>query len=154
MKIDIFCDGGARGNPGPAGIGYVIQNEECRMQNVECRIFENSKYIGDATNNQAEYRAVIEALKYVQSNQKNLTSEVGGKGSEDLEIECFLDSELIVEQLNQRYKLKNEGLKPLFWEIRDLVMSLGGKITFKYIPRDQNKEADRLVNEALDNNQK
>jgi len=138
MKIVIFSDGGARGNPGPAGIGAVIKiDNQISGESDNQKI---SKFIGEATNNQAEYQAVITALTWVKENIK-----------EDIEVECFLDSELIVEQLNQRYKLKNEGLKPLFWQVRDLIMQLGGKVTFKYIPREQNAEADRLVNEALDN---
>lgn len=132
MKITIFSDGGARGNPGPAGIGCVIQTQD---------LFKISKYIGEATNNQAEYQAVIEALKWVKDNRDK---------QEDLEIEFFLDSELVVEQLNQRYKLKNEGLKPLFWQVRELILQLGGKVTFKYISREKNKEADKLVNLAID----
>lgn len=151
-KIIIHTDGGARGNPGSAGIGAVIESQ-FSISNLQFPI-KISKYIGEATNNQAEYRAVIEALKWVEENRppKNLTNtyEVKVDGSEDLEVECFLDSELIVEQLNQRYKIKHEGLKPLFWEVRDLVMQLGGKVTFKYIPREQNAKADKLVNEAID----
>ena len=144
MKIPLYSDGGARGNPGPAGIGCVIQNAKCKSQNdnEKCKIIEISKYIGTATNNQAEYQAVIEALKWLTANSQLLTA----KG----EIEFFLDSQLVVEQLNQRYKLKNEGLKPLFWQIRDLVMELGGKVTFKYIPRQENIAADKLVNMAID----
>ena len=141
MKITIFSDGGARGNPGPAAAAFTA---EIRNPKSEIRNFKKAIFIGTATNNQAEYRAVIEALRWVRKNV----------AEPDLEIECFLDSELIVEQLNQRYKLKNEGLKPLFWEVRDQVMQLGGKVTFKYIPREKNKEADRLVNEALDNRDK
>ncbi len=132
MKVFINSDGGARSNPGPAGIGAVI-----RFNGREQKI---SHYIGEATNNQAEYRAVIEALKWVKVNLS----------SEDLEIEFLLDSELIVEQLNQRYKIKNEGLKPLFWEVRDLVMNVGGKVQFKYISREKNYDADKLVNQAID----
>ncbi len=132
MKITIFSDGGARGNPGPAGVGVVINAVEKKH--------EISKYIGEATNNQAEYQAVIEALYWVKENFKN----------DNIEIECFLDSELIVEQLNQRYKLKNEGLKPLFWQVRDLVMNLGGRVTFKYVSRESNQKADKLVNIAID----
>lgn len=150
-KILIYSDGGARGNPGPAGIGVVIKSP---AEDGSPKSEVISKYIGNATNNQAEYRAVIEALKWVKekhpSNRFTATSEVVAGKVEDLEIECFLDSQLIVEQLNQRYKIKNEGLKPLFWQIRDLVMALGGKVTFKYIPREQNKEADKLVNQAID----
>lgn len=144
MKIKIFSDGGARGNPGPAGIGVVVRqvDQETKRQ----KDFEISKFIGIATNNQAEYTAVMEALKWVITNliTANDTSRVS------VEAEFFLDSELVVEQLNGRYKVKNEGLKPLFWQIRDLIMQLGGKVTFKHIPREQNKEADRLVNQAID----
>lgn len=132
QKLTIYSDGGSRGNPGPAAIGVVIEGQT-----------EISKCIGIATNNQAEYTAVIEALKWV-SNHLTATSEVA------VEVEFFLDSQLVVEQLNGRYKLKNEGLKPLFWEVRELTLKLGGKVTFQHISREQNKEADRLVNEALD----
>lgn len=135
--IIIYSDGGARGNPGPAGIGAVIER---KLEDESRKTDKISKYIGTATNNQAEYQAVIEALTWVKENINE----------PDLEIECLLDSELIVEQLNQRYKIKNEGLKALFWQIRDLVMTLGGKISFKYIPREKNREADKLVNKALD----
>jgi len=148
MKITIHTDGGARGNPGPAGIGVVIVKQDNPDKRDKQEI---SKYIGIATNNQAEYRAVIEALAWAKENLANHTSNYTPGMSEKVEIECLLDSELIVEQLNQRYKLKNEGLKPLFWEIRELVMALGGKVTFKYIPREKNKEADRLANKAIDN---
>lgn len=132
-KVTIYSDGGARGNPGPAGIGAIVLVGEKNN--------EISKFIGETTNNQAEYRAVIEALEWVKSNTADKS---------DLEIECFLDSQLVVEQLNQRYKLKNEGLKPLFWQIRDLIMALGGKVNFKYVPREQNAKADKLVNKAID----
>lgn len=143
MKITIFTDGGARGNPGPAGIGVVI------LRLSDYPIIRLSKYIGTATNNQAEYQAVIEALKKV--DQIIIKSDNRDKqDNQGLEIECFLDSELVVEQLNQRYKLKNEGLKPLFWQIREQVVALGGKVTFKYIPREKNWKADKLVNEAID----
>lgn len=151
MKITIFCDGGARGNPGPAAVGVVVKILPVTSNWLPVTI---SKYIGEATNNQAEYRAVIEALKWVQRNiaGSNQLAPIPGMGEKvkDLEIECFLDSELVVEQLNQRYKIKNEGLKPLFWQVRDLVMALGGRVSFKYIPRGQNKEADKLVNKAID----
>ena len=138
-QILIYSDGGARGNPGPAGIGVVIKLK-AQNQCLKAKLKTISKYIGETTNNQAEYQAVIEALSWVAGNYQNT----------DIEIKCFLDSELIVEQLNQRYKIKNEGLKPLFWQIRDLVMKLGGRVSFQYIPREQNKEADRLVNKAID----
>lgn len=132
QQIKIFTDGGSRGNPGPAGIGVLIE-----LNQSEEKI---SKYIGVATNNQAEYTAVLEALKYLNENFSD----------KDLEMEFFLDSQLVVEQLNGNYKLKNEGLKPLFWEIRDLIFSLGGKVSFSHVPREKNKTADKLVNAAID----
>lgn len=130
-NIIIHSDGGSRGNPGPAGIGVVIEYKGGRQ--------ELSEYIGEGTNNFAEYTAIIKALEWCKENNKT-----------DSVIECFLDSQLVVEQLNQRYKLKNEGLKPLFWQVRGLVMDLGGKVSFAYVPREENKEADALVNRALD----
>lgn len=138
-QIIIYSDGGARGNPGPAGIGVIItQSLKGKTQKVQ----EISKYIGEATNNQAEYKAVIEALNWIEGHKVDL--------GDNIEIEFFLDSQLVTEQLNQRYKIKNEGLKPLFWQVRELVMKLGGKVSFKFIPREKNKIADKLVNEAID----
>ncbi|AKM81886.1 TPA: ribonuclease H [Candidatus Berkelbacteria bacterium] len=128
QQLTVFTDGGSRGNPGHAGIGFLILPET-----------KIGKYIGVATNNQAEYTAVLEALKYIVNNF-----------AEELEIQFYLDSQLVVEQLNGNYKLKNEGLKPLFWEIRDLILRLGGKVFFQHVPREQNKVADKLVNEAID----
>lgn len=134
MKITVFSDGGSRGNPGPAAIGCIIKPQN----------FKISKCIGVATNNQAEYKAVIAALEWMVENREEKIED------RDLEIEFFLDSKLVVEQLNQKYKLKNEGLKPLFWQIRSLILELSCPIIFKHIPREQNQEADKLVNEALD----
>jgi len=136
MKLIINTDGGSRGNPGPAGIGAVIRFEDFESEKLK----EISKYIGDATNNQAEYTAVLEALNYIVENHK----------TDEPEMEFRLDSQLVVEQLKGNYKLKNEGLKPLFWQIRDLIMELGGKASFTHIPREENSQADKLVNEALD----
>lgn len=132
--IIVHTDGGSRGNPGPAGIGVVIEFDA----NTE----EISACIGIATNNQAEYQAVIHGLTWVKENIKD-----------DMTVECLLDSQLVVEQLKGNYKMKNEGLKPLFWQIRELIIDLGGKVTFTHIPREENAEADRLVNKALDNDQ-
>jgi ribonuclease HI len=139
MKITLFSDGGSRGNPGPAGIGVVIrQIDEKTHKNTSLK--EISEFIGVGTNNIAEYTAILQGLKWIKEN-----TDIN-----DLSVECFLDSQLVVEQLCGRYKMKNEGLKPLFWEIRDLILALGGQVTFKHIPREQNAEADLLVNLALD----
>ena len=129
-KLTIFTDGGARGNPGPAGIGAVILNGEGKV------IAEISEYIGEATNNQAEYKALIAGLV----KAKEL-------GTSDLEV--FLDSELVVKQLNREYRVKDKDLAPLFLEVYNI--SLGfKKIIFKHIFREKNELADKLVNQALD----
>lgn len=129
-KLMIYTDGGARGNPGPAAIGAVIYDEK---KNV---LFEISEYIGETTNNQAEYRAVIAAIKKAKELSAN-------------ELEFFLDSELVVNQLNQNYKIKNKDLAPLFVQIYNVSLDFK-KVSYKYIPREMNKEADKLVNKALD----
>lgn len=129
-KIIIFTDGGARGNPGPAGIGAVLYDNKKKL------LTKISRYIGETTNNQAEYQALIAALKKAK--------ELGGQ-----ELEVFLDSELVVKQLNREYKVKNKELAPLFLEVYNLSLNFS-KITFTHIYRESNKEADRLVNEALD----
>ncbi len=129
-KIIIFTDGGARGNPGPAGIGAVLYDNKKQL------LTKISRYIGETTNNQAEYQALIAALKKAK--------ELGGQ-----ELEVFLDSELVVKQLNREYKVKNKELAPLFLEVYNLSLNFS-KITFTHVYRESNKEADRLVNEALD----
>lgn len=129
-KCIIFTDGGARGNPGPAGIGAVIYDERKAL------VAEISEYLGETTNNQAEYRALIAALKRATTLEAQ-------------EIECYLDSELVVKQLNREYKVKNKDLAPLFLEIHNLSLNFK-KISYTHVPRERNKEADRLANEAMD----
>lgn len=131
-KFIIHTDGGARGNPGPAGIGVVIEDEQGNI------ILQDKEYLGKATNNQAEYRALILALEKAK--------ELGAE-----EINCFLDSELVVEQVKQNYKIKNSELAKLFVKIWNLSQSFS-KITYTHIPREQNTMADRLVNLAIDEN--
>lgn len=131
----IFTDGGARGNPGPAGIGAVIYDG---VETESKIIAEISEYIGETTNNQAEYQAVVAAITKAK--------ELGGE-----ELDFYLDSELVVEQLNRRYKVKNEGLAPLFLKVYNA--SLGfKKVSFTHIRREKNKYADLLVNKAIDLN--
>ncbi len=129
MSLKLFSDGGARGNPGPSGIGFIL------FDNNNNLLWFESKYIGEATNNIAEYMALFEGLKYVHKNHPNE------------ELICHLDSELVVKQLNGEYKIKNEGLKPLFSDIKKLVTS---KTKFVHIERAKNKFADKLVNISLD----
>lgn len=136
-KITIYTDGGSRGNPGKAAIGVVFCNEKDQV------IKKYSEYLGDnLTNNDAEYSAVIFALKKFKS--------LFGKAiAQTSEIEIRSDSELMVKQLNGEYKLENEKIQKFFIEIWNLKIDFK-LIKFKHIPREKNKEADRLVNEALD----
>ncbi len=134
-KIIVYCDGGARNNPGPAAIGVVIDEKKTRK--------EYSEYLGQATNNQAEYRAVIFALKKI----KQL---VGKEKSQELKIEIRSDSELMVNQLNGQFKIKDKDLQPLFFEIWNSKQDFS-EVKFVQIPREENKEADSLVNEELNN---
>jgi len=129
-KLIIYTDGGARGNPGPAGIGAVIYDANRRP------VAEISEFLGVATNNQAEYKALIIAFKKAQM--------LGAT-----ELEFYLDSELVVRQLNREYKVKNKDLAPLFLTIHNLSLNFK-KITYTHIPREQNSAADQLANEAMD----
>ncbi len=129
-KIVVYADGGARGNPGPAAIGVIVGDKEY------------AEYVGETTNNVAEYKAVIFALKKV----KQL---IGKKKAGDAMVEVRLDSELVVKQLNGEYKIKEPDLQPLFVEVWNLRLDLG-KIEFIHIPREENRRADRLVNRVLD----
>jgi len=129
-RLTIYTDGGARGNPGPGGIGVVIYDANRK------KLAEISEPIGHATNNQAEYKAVIAAMKKAK--------ELGGQ-----ELEFYLDSELIVKQLKREYKVKNPDLAPLFLQIYNLEIGFK-KISFRHVSREMNKEADRLANKAMD----
>ncbi len=133
-KITAYTDGGARGNPGPAAIGVVItvNGEEKRY----------SEAIGKTTNNVAEYRAVIFALKKI----KQL---VGKEKAKNKEVEVNTDTELVVKQIKGEYKIKNEGLKDYFIELWNLTQDFK-KVTFSHVPRSKNRGADKLVNQALD----
>lgn len=127
--LDLWSDGGARGNPGPAGIGFVIKDADGEQ------VYACGKYIGKTTNNVAEYMALIGALK--QSHV------LGAK-----KIRARLDSELVVKQLKGLYKVKNEGLRPLYLEAKKLLVGIQAEIL--HVRREDNSEADALVNEAID----
>ena len=126
----VWVDGGARGNPGPAAIGAVIKDEQEQL------ITSLSRRIGIGTNNQAEYMALIAALEKAIS--------LGAR-----QVHVKSDSELMVKQLNGNYRVKNANLKPLYQKVKQLQDSLQ-EFTIAHIPRQQNREADRLVNQALD----
>lgn len=128
-KVEIFIDGGARGNPGPAGIGVVILDDGGK------KIKDISKYIGEATNNIAEYNALLYGLEEALILRAD-------------EIRINLDSELVAKQLNGEYRVKDANIRPLFE--RALNMLKGFKsFEVNHIDREENKEADKLVNKAI-----
>lgn len=133
-KIVMYTDGGSRGNPGPAGIGVYI--ETLGKKYGEC--------IGVKTNNEAEYGALIFGLKKLK--------QLLGKQSKQSKIQCFLDSELVVKQLNHEYKLSDERIQKFFIEIWNLSLDFK-TVEFAHVFREKNKVADALVNEALDSEQ-
>lgn len=130
MKLIINTDGGARGNPGPAGIGVVIRDESGKI------IFEHGSYIGDTTNNVAEYSALIKAMETAR--------DLGG-----IDLLVRMDSELIVKQMLGLYKIKEPTLQGLASKVLKL-KSHFNSVVFTHIRREFNKDADRLVNQALD----
>lgn len=128
-KIIIYTDGGSRGNPGKSAIGVVIKDRTY------------SKYLGIKTNNEAEYEAIIFALKKIKQI-------LGNKKSKEMELEIRFDSKLVANQLNGNYKIKEQRLYPLFIEIWNLKQDFK-KVEFKNISRQENKLADKLVNLEL-----
>ena len=135
MKITIYTDGGARGNPGPSAIGVVFIQEGQTVKKY-------GEYIGEGTNNQAEYKAVVFALQKV----KQL---FGKQKAKEAEMTIFSDSELLVKHLNHQYKIKERELQVLFLEVWNLMLDFK-QVNFQHILREKNKEADEMVNQALD----
>ncbi len=128
-EIVLYIDGAARGNPGPAGIGAVIKDRDTP-------VIQLSEYIGEATNNVAEYSALLMALQKAR--------EVGARV-----LDIRSDSELLVRQLSGTYKVKNEGLKPFYSRVTELLSEFE-RVRFEHIPREQNTLADSLANRAID----
>jgi ribonuclease HI len=135
-KIIAYTDGGARGNPGPAAAGVYIVTE------AEEVVREVKQTIGNATNNFAEYYGVMLALQTLK--------QIYGKKTKEMLFELRLDSELVKKQLNAEYQIKEPGLVPMFIEIHNMRVSGFPNLIFTHVRREKNKEADRLVNEALD----
>ena len=130
MKLTTFTDGGARGNPGPAAAGIVIKND--RGETVAAF----GVWLGHQTNNYAEYTALLSAL------QKS--KELGAT-----EVDCVLDSELVVKQMRREYKVKEPTLQKLFVQVYNLAEQFK-KVTYRHVRRENNKEADEEVNKILD----
>lgn len=137
--IYINTDGGSRGNPGPAAIGIVFSDETGEV------IYKYKECIGKATNNEAEYRAIIKAIEVL--SKSNWFQENNFDGAK---VVCKLDSQLVVEQLNGRYKVKQDHIIEFVNRIKDLITDFKLEISFIHIPREENKLADKLVNMALD----
>ena len=135
-KFIVYTDGGSRGNPGPSAVGVVLADEKGRV------LKKWGQALGVATNNQAEYQAVIFALK-------KLKSLIGSKNAAVAEVEFRSDSELLVNQVQGRYKILDEKIQPLFIAVWNLKLDYK-KVEFVSLSRGENKEADSLVNEALD----
>lgn len=131
----MYTDGGSRGNPGPAACAAVIK----RMEDGEEKenLDQVSEYLGKTTNNQAEYMAIIRGLEKAKA--------LGAQ-----EVEVVMDSELAVKQLNREYKVKDPGIAARFLEVWNVTQAFR-HVTFRHVRREQNQEADALVNECLDN---
>ncbi|MBE2225694.1 MAG: ribonuclease HI family protein [Ignavibacteria bacterium] len=135
-RVKVYTDGAARGNPGEAGIGIVIYDEK---ENI---IKTWNEYIGKATNNQAEYLALIKSLDLLKELKESVQIDL---------IEFFADSELMVKQLRLEYRVKDEGLKTLFKKFNVLMNDLKIPYKINHIERKLNKEADKLANMGIDN---
>ena len=127
--IELYADGASRSNPGPAGIGVAIYSEGNEIHTI-------SEYIGEATNNEAEYLAVIKGLEYILEKYQ-------------LSVNCYLDSQLVVEQVKGNYRVSAKNLKPLNKQLLSLVKKFN-EISFYHIPREKNFRADELANKGID----
>lgn len=128
--IELYVDGGSRGNPGPGGGGFAV------FQDGEI-ILKGAKFFGNVTNNQAEYQALICGLEEIKK-------KLGAPA-----ILCRMDSQLVVEQLNGNYKVKSPNVKPLFLKVQQLIDNFP-KFSIEHIPREENYVADHLANQAMD----
>lgn len=132
MKLKTYTDGGARGNPGPAAIGILVCSLDGEI------LLEHAETIGEATNNVAEYRALIEGMK----KAKEINAD---------ELDCYLDSELVVKQLKGEYRLKNFNMQKLYDEVQKVRQHFK-HVSYTHVPREEEnmRRADQLVNYALD----
>lgn len=136
-EVNIYTDGGARGNPGPAAIGVYIEDGAGKV------LVSIGKRIGEATNNTAEYKAVIEAMSWLIANKKNL--------EKNTKISFFVDSQLVYSQLKGLFKVKSESIREYVFSVKEKERELAVPVVWNHILRERNKKADELVNLALDN---
>jgi ribonuclease HI len=135
MQFTIFADGGSRGNPGPAGAGAIVRDETGKI------VAEVSEFLGNTTNNVAEYTGILSALE-------TLLSLEGARASE-ASVVVKMDSMLVVKQMNGEYKIKHPNLTPLAARVKELSTKFKS-VSFAHVYREHNKEADRLANLAMD----
>lgn len=133
MKLIVFGDGGSRGNPGQAAYGFAVFDENSNL------IYSEGKRLGVATNNFAEYSSVIKAFEWILANKP-----------ETDRIDFYLDSLLIASQMSGKYRVKHPSMKELFLKAKALEENVKGKVYYNQVPREKNKVADKLVNDALD----
>lgn len=134
INLNIYSDGGARGNPGPAACAFVV------FENGK-DIFQNSFYLGKTTNNVAEYKSLLKAYEWLLETYTDRVL---------LNVNFHLDSQLVVNQLNGKYKIKNSNLIVLAQQAKRYESNLFGSVRYNYVPREKNKLADRLLNDVLD----
>lgn len=137
MHFTLYADGGARGNPGPAGAGSVV------FDDLGNRVVEVADYLGVATNNIAEYEAVIRGLR-------KLSEEFSTEHLQKVQLTVKMDSKLVIEQLKGNYKVKHPNLVPRYLEVKNLIARNFPSIEFVHVPRELNKDADALANQAMD----
>ena len=138
MQFTLYADGGSRGNPGPAGAGAVVFNETGK------RVVEVADYLGVATNNIAEYEAVLRGLKA-------LLKEFPEDYFKTAHVAIRMDSKLVIEQLKGAYKVKHPNLVPRYLEVKNVIARNFANISYAHVPREKNKDADALANQAMDN---
>ncbi|MFA5532706.1 MAG: ribonuclease HI family protein [Candidatus Shapirobacteria bacterium] len=138
MEINIYTDGGSRGNPGPSGYGLVVYD------NLKKVIYQESKFLGVKTNNEAEYLALLASLDWVKKNQEMYQIN---------KVNFFADSQLLVRQLQGKYKVKAPNLKDLFIKSQQLLNQINLDYQFNDIRRELNTLADKLANQAMDRRQ-
>ena len=137
MEFVLYADGGSRGNPGPAGAGSVV------FDSVGKRVVEVADYLGVATNNIAEYEAVIRGLKA-------LLAEYSPEVFQSARVVIRMDSKLVIEQLKGVYRVKHPNLVPRYLELKNLIARNFPNVAYEHVRREFNKDADALANEAMD----
>lgn len=137
MKFTLYADGGARGNPGPAGAGAVVFDDSGK------RVVDVADYLGVATNNVAEYEAILRGLLALR--------EMFPEGYfQHADLAIRMDSKLVIEQLKGNYKVKHPNLIPRYLEVKNVIARSFPHTSFEHVPREKNKDADALANQAMD----